>query len=301
MHLADFTDSTLTIGSVQRDTETASMAVDRSDGRPLHVQVRDCLHAEISSGRLQPGSALPTEDELQRQFGVARSVIRQALGSLVDIGLINRSRGRGSVVAPTPVLRRSIQRAGGLNEQATMQGQRLSTHVLSVEDLEPPNPAREALGTIRTTRIERVRHLEETPVAYMMTWIPADLFPNFTAQLLEGNSLLALMRAHGRAPAGGPRQVQAVSANEMLARHLNVDPGDPLLLLEGVTRDTNGMGLEWFRVWHRQNTVFDVDAHVADEDNNNNNNNLSLERLSHLQTLVADLQTAIQDLGTRKT
>ncbi|WP_243637023.1 GntR family transcriptional regulator [Rhodococcus sp. Eu-32] len=273
------------------NADMAPMAVDRNDERPLHVQVRDRLHDEISSGRALPGSALPTEDELQRQFGVARSVVRQALGSLADLGLITRARGRGSIVAAPPALRRSIQRAGGLDEQASTHGQRLRTHVLSVDKTDAPDRARTALNTSRTTRLERIRYLEDVPVAYMTTWVPADLFPHFTAQLLEGNSLLGLMRAHGHTPSGGPRQVQAVSADATLAAHLNADVGDPLLLLEGVTQDENGVGLEWFRVWHRQNTVFDVDAHVVDP-----GSSLSAEKVQHLKRVVAELQSALSSL-----
>ncbi len=295
MHTATRIGSAHTIRGVHNNAELASMAVDRNDERPLHVQVRDHLHNEIASGRAQPGSALPTEDELQRQFGVARSVVRQALGSLADLGLIIRARGRGSVVAPATGLRRSVQRAGGLDEQASTHGQDLRTHVLSVDKTDAPDRARAALNTSRTTRLERIRYLEDVPVAYMTTWVPTDLFPHFTAQLLEGNSLLELMRAHGHVPSGGPQQVQAVSADRSIAAHLGADVGDPLLLLEGVTQDENGIGLEWFRVWHRQNTVFDVDAHVVDTATAP-----SKDKIDHLKVLAAELQSAIADLGVKR-
>lgn len=59
--------------------------------------------------------------------------------------------------------------------------------------------------------------------------------------------------------------MHAVPADQDLARALDVAISDPLLLLEGVTRDEHGDGLESFSVWHRAGTVFDVDAHVTDE------------------------------------
>ncbi|MEY8040032.1 UTRA domain-containing protein [Saccharopolyspora cebuensis] len=121
------------------------------------------------------------------------------------------------------------------------------------------------LGTSEAWKIERVRYLDGTPVIYMRTLVPHARFPHFTAELLEGASLLGLMREHGCTPSGGPRQVQAVPADQDLARALDVGIGDPLLLLEGVTRDELGDGLESFSVWHRAGTVFDVDAHVTSE------------------------------------
>lgn len=265
--------------------------LNREAGGPLHAQIRDILHRQIVDLALPPGSSLPTEEELQRQFGVSRSVVRQALSGLADLGLIRRQRGRGSVVAATPVLRRHVQRAGGLDEQAAAHGQRLRTHVLSVEPSEPPQAGIEALNTANTWKIERVRYLDDLPVAFMRTWVPRDFFPHFTVELLENASLLGLMRDHGYHPAGGPRQVQAVSSDPDLARKLDINTREPLLLLQGVTRDALGHGLEWFNVWHSPNTVFDVDAQVTSQPGR-----VSQEHLRRLRNLTQQLESELADL-----
>jgi GntR family transcriptional regulator len=271
-------------------TEGLEARVDRSDARPLHVQIRDILHQQIKDHILVPGDTLPTEEELQLQFGVARSVVRQALASLADLGLIHRQRGRGSVVASAPALRRFVNRAGGLDEQAAARGQHLRTHVLRLEAMITPEEARAALGAARSWEIERVRYLERVPVIYERHWVPRDLFPHFTVDLLEGASLLALMRDHGYASVGGPRQVQAVAAEPDIARALDVSVGSPLLLLEGVTQDVHGRGLDRFHVWHRANTVFDVDARVQAP------TPVSQERIVQLRKLVSDLESALTEL-----
>lgn len=265
--------------------------LNREEGPPLHAQIRDILHRQILERPLLPGSPLPTEDELQKQFGVSRSVVRQALSGLSDLGLIRRQRGRGSVVAATPVLRRHIQRAGGLDEQAAAHGQRLRTHVIAVDHAAPPEPAVEALNTTNTWKIERIRYLEEVPVAFMRTWVPRDLFPHFSKELLEDASLLGLMREHGYHPAGGPRQVQAVAADHDLAQILNCNIREPLLLLQGVTRDALGHGLEWFNVWHGPNTVFDVDAQVTSQPGR-----VSQEHIRRLRNLTQQLESELADL-----
>jgi len=265
--------------------------VNREEGRPLHAQIRDILHRQILELPLHPGSSLPTEEELQKQFGVSRSVVRQALSGLADLGLIRRQRGRGSVVAATPVLRRHVQRAGGLDEQVAAHGQRLRTHVLTVEPASPPEAAVEALNTTNTWKIERIRYLEKLPVAFMRTWVPRDLFPHFTTELLENASLLGLMREHGYHPAGGPRQVQAVAADPDLAQKLNTNNREPLLLLQGVTRDALGHGLEWFNVWHSPNTVFDVDAQVTSQPAP-----VSEEHIRRLRTLTQQLESELAAL-----
>jgi GntR family transcriptional regulator len=283
----------MSLGPSDAELPEGPARLNRKGGMPLHAQIRDILHRQILDLPLHPGSSLPTEEELQRQFGVSRSVVRQALAGLAELGLIRRQRGRGSVVATTPVLRRELQRAGGLDEQAAAHGQRLRTHVLTVEPATAPPAAAQALGTSNTWKIERIRYLEQVPVAFMRTWVPRALFPHFTAELLEDTSLLALMRKHGYHPAGGARQVQAVASNPGLARMLNTEIHEPLLLLQGVTRDALGQGLEWFDVWHSPQTVFDINAQVLSQPAH-----IPQERIKRLRKLTQQLESELASLDS---
>jgi DNA-binding GntR family transcriptional regulator len=65
---------------------------------PLHKNVRATLAARIADGNLQPGDRLPGERDLSTQFGVARSVIRQALAGLARDGMIVSAYPRGYTV-----------------------------------------------------------------------------------------------------------------------------------------------------------------------------------------------------------
>lgn len=237
------------------------MALGRSQG-PLYAQIRDVIREQIDGGSLPPGAPLPTEDELQASYGVSRSVVRQALGQLAEMGLIVRQRGRGSVVAPRREHHRRANQAGGLRQQLASAGQDLRTEVISLTVEEPPAVAAAALGTTSTWKLERVRSVDDQPVIYMTTWLPADLFPTLSAGELDGGSLHDWMRSLGHQPRGGPRQVQAVPADPKVTEHLRCERGEPILLMQGVTQDSYGRGLEWFSAWHRPNTVFDIDASV---------------------------------------
>jgi len=66
---------------------------------PLYRRIADQLREEITSGRLGPGSRLPTEEELQQQHGgVSRNTIRNALRELAAEGLIETATRRGTFV-----------------------------------------------------------------------------------------------------------------------------------------------------------------------------------------------------------
>jgi GntR family transcriptional repressor for pyruvate dehydrogenase complex len=65
----------------------------------LPDKVAELLRASIVDGTLRPGDRLPTERELGDQFGVSRTVVREAVRTLVAKGLMEARSGSGVYVA----------------------------------------------------------------------------------------------------------------------------------------------------------------------------------------------------------
>jgi GntR family transcriptional regulator, transcriptional repressor for pyruvate dehydrogenase complex len=57
------------------------------------------LTADITSGKLAPGSQLPTEQEMIKATGVSRTVVREAVAALRAEGLVLTRQGVGAFVA----------------------------------------------------------------------------------------------------------------------------------------------------------------------------------------------------------
>ena len=66
---------------------------------PAYKAVSAEIERIIVSGELQPGAALPTEQELAQQFGVNRSTLREAIRQVEQEGLVERREGRRLFVA----------------------------------------------------------------------------------------------------------------------------------------------------------------------------------------------------------
>jgi DNA-binding GntR family transcriptional regulator len=68
---------------------------------PVYVQVADILRARIESGQLQPDRPVPSESQLEQEFGIARGTARKAIALLREQGLVVTVKGRGSYVSPS--------------------------------------------------------------------------------------------------------------------------------------------------------------------------------------------------------
>ncbi|MGH2531459.1 MAG: FadR/GntR family transcriptional regulator [Thermomicrobiales bacterium] len=68
------------------------------DARKRAELVREKLVELIREGHLKEGEKLPTEPQLSAMFGVGRSSVREAVQSLIGLGLIEMRPGRGAYI-----------------------------------------------------------------------------------------------------------------------------------------------------------------------------------------------------------
>ena len=70
----------------------------------LSDQVAQALLARIESGHLAPGEKLPPEAALAPEFGVSRTVVREAISRLKQGGLVESRQGSGVFVSLQPAV-----------------------------------------------------------------------------------------------------------------------------------------------------------------------------------------------------
>src|SRR3978361_1991050 len=85
--------------------ELLDPSLDRASPVPLYFQVAQHLESAVERGDLEVGDRLENEVALAERWGLSRPTMRQAIGHLVDKGLLVRQRGVG-----TEVVRRQVQR-----------------------------------------------------------------------------------------------------------------------------------------------------------------------------------------------
>lgn len=229
--------------------------IDRSSYVPLYAQVMDALQDYIEEGGGRPGEQLPGEPELCRMFDVSRTVIRQALRELEQEGLIVRQKGKGTFVAEPKIRESLVQELTGFYQDMEAKGHAPVSKVLKQEIIAAP---RRIAGLLQLNigapviQIDRVRYVEEEPIVFVSTYLPYDLVPELLEADLEDASLYAFIEAaYGIVIARGHRTLEAVPATEEEATLLQIEKGDPLVLIDSVSYLSDNTPIEYYHALHR--------------------------------------------------
>ncbi|MCA0329707.1 MAG: GntR family transcriptional regulator [Actinobacteria bacterium] len=229
--------------------------LDPRAGLPLYHQLADLLRRRIISGELAVGATLPTEAQLMAAYSVSRVTARQAVGLLVDEGLVERGSGRGTRVLPAATARAGQHFSGSLSELIN-ETQRTRVKDVRIERGVPaPADVREALRLAPDgsdlVRVSRTRYLDDEVFAYTVDHLPAGIGRLVTKRALAQDSLMALLARSGVDLASARQAIRADVANAENAPLLDLRPGDPVLAVTRVVYDSRRQPVYHIRTYYR--------------------------------------------------
>src|SRR4026209_2261304 len=82
--------------------QVVPLSIDPQDATPIYAQLERALRAAIATGKLQPGSQLPTVRQLAVDLSVNANTVARVYAELERAGVIETRRGVGSFVSATP-------------------------------------------------------------------------------------------------------------------------------------------------------------------------------------------------------
>ena len=169
--------------------------------KPLTRRVQEALLRLIRERNYQPGEKVPTEAELGQLFGVGRSTLREAIGNLVEQGILQKSHGRGTFLRQLPiVLESGLEELTSVTEHIRKVGAKPSTQRIRVEKIPADERLSQKLQLPQGTScywIERVRFADDLPAAYCIDVIPENLLLDGLKGQVSQNSLFELLSKSG--------------------------------------------------------------------------------------------------------
>ncbi|MHA7277597.1 GntR family transcriptional regulator [Arthrobacter sp. HLT1-21] len=199
---------------------------------PKHVQLREILR-DLIAEHAEPGTAIPSERELTRHFGVARMTVRHAIDALVAEEILERIVGLGTFVAHTKL---DLQmKLTSYSEEMHRRGMVPDARVLSFEQIgATPLIARE-LQLEQGQPVVRFRRqllADGEPMSVDENFIPAHRVPGILDEPAPTSLYNVLSERFGLLMEWGEDTIEATAASASIARLLNVDLGAPLLKIQ---------------------------------------------------------------------
>jgi GntR family transcriptional regulator len=222
------------------------LPTNRFSTRPLYLQLRDALAERIAHGEWKPGTAIPNESDLAREFGVSSGTMRKALDMMEGEHLLTRRQGRGTFVNDQS----SDEMAMRFNNVRGKDGQQVTGRVRTVEMTEGKANDRERdrlslQSTDNVYRIRRVRLQGDRPFMTEEISYPAALFPGLMDTKNPSHRITVLAQQYRLLLGKAEERISIGKANATIATDLVIAADSPVMLLDRVVHDLDGRPVEW--------------------------------------------------------
>ncbi|MCF7809233.1 MAG: GntR family transcriptional regulator [Candidatus Marinimicrobia bacterium] len=232
--------------------------VDKGGFTPLYIQLRDILKELINGQKLLPGDQIPSENELSAAFNISRMTVRQAIQELMREGIVTIRRGEGTFVSAVPHTQMLLKLEGFSSEMAKL-GYRNHSRVLSVKKISSFDSYELAYSGLGMdpgeplVRISRIRFVEDTPFALETSFLSLKTGAGLLdPQLADNMSIYNYIEKelHVRL-SRADHIIQPDLADNDTAKHLEIEPGSPILKLHGTTFSMTNKPIEYLEGVYR--------------------------------------------------
>lgn len=220
------------------------------------------IRTRIDRGDWGPGTVLPAEIALAKEFRVSVGTIRRALGDLTSGGILARRRKTGTVVTGRTA-HHSLRFFYDYFRLHSREGdfQNSTSRTLRVEHRPASDSEAERLGIAPGAGVQvlhRLRLVADRPVMHDLIILPADLAPGLLAdpQNVPERIYPLLWSKYGLKISAIREQLEADLASEEDCRLLNLTPPAPIMVLNEVAYDE--MAQPILINYHRATTKNDV-------------------------------------------
>jgi GntR family transcriptional regulator len=225
---------------------------------PLYENVESALAAGIADGSLPPETQLPPEESLIDRFKVSRTTVRKAIQNLIERGLVEIRRGKGTFVTQ-PKITQELTELTGFVEDMQALGRTPSARLLDKCIVAADETVARHLalppGTL-VFRLQRVRLADNVPMSFDETYLPRDLGEKIAGNDLEVEPVFALLEEKYATPLiEAEYKLEAAAADPFVAETLQVPNGSPIFLIERTSYTSGNRPVDYERLHYRGDLI----------------------------------------------
>ncbi len=228
---------------------------------PLYYQIAGMIRNRILAGVWSPGSQLPTEDEWAREYGVSRPTIRNAKALLEKEGYLRSIKGSGSYVNGSDTWEHQPPTVDNLSDIFHFGSQMsFRIHQLGMVSNSPEvwkhlnNPSDRYVFQIRGTR-----WFQSRVISFATYYLPFRFGSRIPLDSLDDNPFIPqLEKMAGIRVIEGVQNISLGQAGAEAARHLGLEKGNPVLVVQTVYFDETHVPIEYVETCYRQELPYAI-------------------------------------------
>jgi len=217
---------------------------------PAYQGIKDFILARIESGEWGEGDQIPSENELAREFKVARMTVNRALRELSAEQVLTRVQGAGTFVAQ-PKYESTLVAIRSISDEIVARGHRYRADVLEIGALRADAwlAGEMQTGANDTVFHSRVLHFEnDEPVQLEERWVSPVAAPDYVEQdftQTTPNQYLVRVAPLQRVE----YRIEALAPGDGTRERLSMGDAEPCLVLHRRTW-SRGIVASVANLWH---------------------------------------------------
>jgi GntR family transcriptional regulator len=222
---------------------------------PIYHQIRNKIQEWIVSKEYGLGEQIPSETDLATMFHVTRMTVRQAIGLLIQEGLLSRKRGSGTFVTTDADLvgRLSLDFTGFMDELFSQVSKSKAISV-KIEKIPTPKIVKEKLKTDAEViyKIERVRTLNDRIFAFTINYLPEHIGKQIDEKALYEKPMLKILESDLNIVFDEALQtIEASFSDQYVSEMMKIPSGSPILYVERIMYDNKKKPFELVQTCYR--------------------------------------------------
>lgn len=208
---------------------------------PRYAQLADLFRGRISRGIWAPGQALPTIEQLTREFDVARVTVRQAINLLAREGLVSPERGRGTYVNTVPQRSPPLRLGMTLRDLADVyRNDKPQLTLIEQSSAMPRLTAGDGVAAPSYHFMRRVHSREGERYCVISIYIDQRIFKKASARFRKETIIPVLLDIPGVEIARASQTIAIGTADMDVAKHLGVKINTPVAEVRRVCASPDG-------------------------------------------------------------
>ncbi|MCX7885034.1 MAG: GntR family transcriptional regulator [Caloramator sp.] len=195
---------------------------------PAYIKLQKDIMDRIKKGEIKIGEKLESEREISEKYNISRMTVRQAIGNLVNQGVLERRKGIGTFVCSPRITQNNIM---SFTEIVTKTGLKPKTEVLNFRRCDREEMSIPELKDECIYEIQRRRKVEDEVVGIETAYIPFKYIGTIKIQDLEG-SLFNFLKEQGLNIKFSTASIQSVLMSSAQYKLFETERTLPLLMIE---------------------------------------------------------------------